>query len=333
MSDLATWSTTQWRTEATAWADEQLARQGLKRTGEPEQPHLRSWATVLKIPTTGGPVWLKAPGAGTAFEVALYPLLVDAAPDEVLKPLALDSARHWLLLPDGGTPLGEIARGPALVDALTQALPGYARLQRRLTRRTDELLAIGLPDLRPTSVPARYAECLADVAAYVAHRGDRAEIAALQRLRDLEPTVHQWAQELASSAIPVTLDHNDLHPWNLLCPEGDMTRARTYDWGDAVVGHPFASLMVLLGWLTDSEGANLAADSPEVLEVRDAYLAEWADLAPHADLVRDVGLAFRSAKLGRALSWIGVLHASGSSLAGEMAEAPLHWLSRLLPEQ
>ncbi len=332
MSNQATWSSAAWLAEATAWADECLAAHGLQRTGAPEQPHLRAWATVLRIPTTGGPVWLKAPGAGTEFEVPLYPLLLDAAPDQVLHPLALDQTRRWLLLPDGGTPLGELARGPALVDALVQALPGYARLQRRLTGRADDLLAIGLPDLRPASLPARFADCLDSVASYVAHRGDPDEIATLQRLRDLEASVGAWADELNNSPVPPSLDHNDLHPWNLLCLDGEPTRARAYDWGDAVVGHPFSTLMVALGSLTDAEGEGLAPDSAEVLRVRDAYLAEFADLAPHAELVRAVELASAGAKLGRAVSWIGVLRATGDHLTGELAEAPLAWMGRLLPD-
>ncbi|HUR74660.1 MAG TPA: phosphotransferase [Sporichthya sp.] len=332
MNNLATWSTPQWRTEATAWADERLAAHGLERTGDVEQPHLRSWATVLRIPTSGGAVWLKAPGGGTAFEIPLYPLLLAAAPDQVLHPLAIDPDRRWLLLPDGGPPLGELAKGPALIDALVDALPGYARLQRRLASRADDLLGIGLPDLRPTSIPDRYADCLAEVADYVARRADPEEVVTLQRLRALEVTVRQWADELAASPVRPSLDHNDLHPWNLLCAAGDVAQARTYDWGDAVVGHPFASLMVVLGWLTNSDGEGLVPDSAAVLRVRDAYLAEFADLAPHAALVRDVELAARSAKLGRALSWIGVLHASGEHLTGELAQAPLYWLSRLLSD-
>lgn len=332
MSSLAIWSTPEWRSEAVVWADERLAEHGLERSGEAEQPHLRSWATVLRIPTTEGPVWLKAPGAGTAFEVGLYPLLLSAAPDAVLHPLAIDPVRRWLLLPDGGTPLGELAKGPALIDALTAALPGYARLQRRLGDHVDELLRTGLADLRPASIPARWIESMADVSDYVEHSKDSEEIAALARLRNLDPTVRQWADELSASPVPPSLDQNDLHPWNLLCPGGDVARARAYDWGDAVLGHPFASLMVILGWLTDEGGEGLAPGSAAVLRVRDAYLAEFADLAPHETLVREVELAAQSAKLGRALSWIGVLHASGEHLAGELASAPLHWLSRLLPE-
>ena len=44
------------------WLDERLAAAGLRRTGPVTCPHDRPWGAV---PTTGGPLWLKAPGAGT----------------------------------------------------------------------------------------------------------------------------------------------------------------------------------------------------------------------------------------------------------------------------
>lgn len=328
VNHLELWSTDAWRAEATAWIDARLGEHGLIRTGDVEQPHLRAWATVLRAPTSDGPVWLKAPGGGTAFEVPLYPLLLDAAPDAVLHPLAIERDRHWLLLPDGGTPLGELVRGADLVDALVRALPEYARLQRRLAAHVDDLIGIGVPDLRPSVIPARFRECLEQAAEHVADRGLVEEQATLQRLRDLEPTVRAWATELGRSAIPPSLDHNDLHPWNLLCADDDVTGARAYDWGDAVVGHPFATLMVALSWF--GEDVDFRPDSPEVTRVRDAYLAEFEDLAPRADLLRELELGDRSARIGRALAWVGVLNATGERVGGELSEAPLRWLTTLL---
>jgi hypothetical protein len=63
------WSSASWRELAVSWLDEQLAAAAIQRTGQVQQPHLRPWATALKAPTSHGPVWLKAAGPGTAFEV------------------------------------------------------------------------------------------------------------------------------------------------------------------------------------------------------------------------------------------------------------------------
>ena len=56
------WSSAEWRERATAWADERLVAAGLTRTGAVEQPRVRPWATVLRLPTSDGAVWLKATG-------------------------------------------------------------------------------------------------------------------------------------------------------------------------------------------------------------------------------------------------------------------------------
>jgi hypothetical protein len=122
------WSSPQWRAEAVAWLDARLADAGVDRTGDVDQPHLRPWATALSAPTTAGTVWLKAAGPGTAFEVGLYGVLHRAAPDHVLAPLATDTARGWMVLPDGGPPLGERLAGPALIDAMAAVLSHYGWL-------------------------------------------------------------------------------------------------------------------------------------------------------------------------------------------------------------
>ena len=64
-----TWSSVEWRDGAVAWLDAQLAGRGIQRRGDVEQPHPRPWATVLRVPTTAGTVWLKATAPETGFEV------------------------------------------------------------------------------------------------------------------------------------------------------------------------------------------------------------------------------------------------------------------------
>src|SRR3954471_11728339 len=168
---VATWASDEWRRRATAWVDEALAGTSLDRAGEPEAKTLRPWATVLRIPTSGGPVWLKATGPLVSFEVGLYELLARVAPERVLAPLALDAARGWLLLPDGGPSLGDRARGPRLVEGLAAALRRYAELQRELGPHAGELLSLGVPDMRPEVMPARFEEALAAARGYAEQRG------------------------------------------------------------------------------------------------------------------------------------------------------------------
>jgi len=70
---VAAWSSAAWRTAAVAWLDARLADAGLGRAGAVEQPRVRPWATVLRVPTTAATVWMKAASPATAFEVGSAP--------------------------------------------------------------------------------------------------------------------------------------------------------------------------------------------------------------------------------------------------------------------
>jgi hypothetical protein len=158
------WLDPSWRSATLQWVDDQLAALGQVRTGEPEQPHLRPWATALRIPTDRGPVWLKASAEGTAYEHGLLQVLADVAPELVLAPLAGDPGRAWSLLPDGGTTLRtwlaehEGMRFPCWAEIVRE----HAVLQRATAPAVDQLLAAGTPDLRPAAVEDLVDSVLAD---------------------------------------------------------------------------------------------------------------------------------------------------------------------------
>jgi hypothetical protein len=265
--------------EMTAWLDARLAEAGGARVGTIEVPRVRPWATVMRAPTTLGPVWLKATAPDTRFELEVYVLLGEIAPEHVLTPLAIDAARGWLLLPDGGPSLGERFGGAELTGALAAALPQYAELQRAAAPHLDRLLAAGLADMRPQVMPRRFAEALAIVRPWVERAGDAADRATLERLDGLHDTVAEWSQRLAAAPGAATIDHDDLHARNMLAAgDGGLRGIRFYDWGDAV-----------------------------------------ADLAPHGELVATLELACRLAKIARAHVWHRATGAGATPPAWERA--------------
>ena len=303
------WSSEAWREQAVGWIDRRLADAGLQRTGEVEQPRVRPWATVLRAPTTDGDVWMKAGGPATAFEAGLYELLAREAPGDVLAPLAVDAPRGWMLLPDGGPPAGE--------DALPAALGQYGRLQRALAPHADALPALGVPDMRPEVMPERFEEALdAARASAPAGGGDT------RALADVEVLRHQGArgsERLAASPVPASLDHNDLHRQNVL----GTGPYRFYDWGDAVVAHAFAALLVPSQVLSPAAFARARA----------AYLEAFADLAPPERLVEDLELACRVARVARSLTWERALRSARDQdepIDALFAHAPYEELTALL---
>jgi hypothetical protein len=169
-------------------------------------------------------------------------------------------------------------------------------------------------------MPGRFDEALAATAgALDAERHGR--VAALR------PVFARWCDELAASAVPASLDHNDLHDANIL-PRGGGTRF--YDWGDSVVAHPLAALLVPIRVAADILGAD--AGDRRVTALRDAYLAGFAPGAPGEDLVATADLAGRVATVARTLTWDRALRAARDQGedADDWANAPADTLALLL---
>ena len=322
------WSSDGWRRLAVSWLDEQLAVAGIERIGEVTQPHLRPWGTVLNASTTIGRVWLKAPGPQTVFEVGLYRLLSRVVPDGILRPIAIDVDRGLVLLPDGGQTLGDRLDDLDLIEALVAVLPQYGQLQRDLMPHVDEMLSIGVVDMRPAAMPTRFDEAVEAVGRYARDHGDEADREILRRAVGVRDAFGSWCERLVASSVPPSLDHNDLHAWNVFqAPDG---RARFYDWGDSVVAHPFASMLVGLGALRYELG--LGVDDPRVVRLRDVYLEVFSDISPHASLVEELELACWVGKVARALTWDRAVRAQGYDQAGEFAKAPVQSLEFLLSD-
>jgi len=312
--------------EAEAWVDAALTAGGSRRTGKLETFRTRPWGVVLRADSSNGVVWMKEPRGATAFEVPLYWLLAECAPEAILVPLAVDEERGWVLLPDGGTSLGERADGEELVHAMAKALSRYARLQRAVEPRVGDLRDIGIADMTPSAMPARFDEAVQAGERYVRSSGDPADAESLDRVAGHRATFLEWCEELADRPGGASLDHNDLHPWNVLGSPDRPEGLRFYDWGDSVIAHQFATALVPLGVI-----ARLGPQSVERL--RDAYLEPFADLAPREDLIDTLELACRVAKVARALTWERALLAGDeSSTDRDFTRAPLESLESLLDD-
>ncbi len=301
------WNDATWRMQVIDWVTTRLAAAGTPVTSEDDWAvRLRPWSVVIRIPVSGsGVAWFKANPPSSAFEPALMAALADWVPDQVLHPIAIDTAHAWSLLPDGGQPLTEPqpaepqsaepqpaepqpagAGGPEL--AWAEPLRQRAELQLRLTARVNEMLDLGVPDVRPAWLPGRFDELMDDLTG----AGDLAGAGDLTSISALRPQIVEWSAELASGAVPDTLDHSDLHARQVFAPVAG--RYRFFDWGDASIGHPFTSLLVTMRGLPPDARAR----------VRDAYLEVWPGNL--AELRRAAHVACALAPLHRALSWFRV---------------------------
>jgi hypothetical protein len=281
------------------------------------------WSTAFRIATDRGPCWSKATGPGPAHEGPLLAILAADAVPHVLYPLAADPARAWLLFEDGGPTLRSLRpdmAGDRDLAAWERILREYAMVQRRVEALTPDLIDAGIPDERPERLPAIFERLLDDERLWARARPDHR--GARGRLRALMPTVRAAAERLANAGIRPSVDHGDLHSRNVLVgPGGD----RIFDWGDASVAHPFASMTTTMSSLVYHTG--LALDGPELARLRGAYTTAWADVAPPGALAALADLALDLGHLGRATSWERALADLAPDAMGGFEGAAASWLS------
>jgi hypothetical protein len=233
-------------------------------TGPIEQPHIRPWATALRVPTTGGVVWFKAAQPAFAHEAGVLAILRPLAPELLLEVIA-STDDGWLLLADAG----ERAREHRI--DWRAMLHAYAELQRRAADHVDALLATGAYDNRPGRVVER-------VRALMNYLPDDLAAELAGRL----PYVAEQMDRLAASRLPATIDHGDLHDGNVFSAAGNV---RIIDWGDSAVAHPFVTLSV--------------AEPEEVPWTLEA----WEGYAPADELAEEAAIVEELRFLLRALNW------------------------------
>lgn len=282
---MATWTDPAWLAEAHEWIHENVTRLGAGPVGTIDQHHAPAWSTVMRVPTARGDLYFKANAPALSFEARLVTLLSERRPDCVPRLLAVDLDRGWMLMSDAGQRLREIVERERDLSRWLEILPLYAQVQIDLSGDVEEMLRLGVPDLRLATLPDRFEQLLEELGGLPPDLGRRLEASV--------PLVRELRDELAAYGVPETIQHDDFHDGQIFVRDG---RYLFLDLGDACISHPFFTLAVTLdgqlAWgLDDVEG------SVDVLPFRDAYLAPFGkveDLVAAAEIARRLGWVCRA---------------------------------------
>lgn len=221
-----------WLANVTSWTAGALAEQGVDVVGPLRQVRVRPWSTQLVVPTSAGHVWLKAGTPALAYEGALQAAVARLVPGAVTTPLAVHPEAGWTLTADHGQSLRDL--GPTSAQDWVAIAVAAARLQRALVAHADTVAAAGLPDGSPSSAPARFDGLLADLPED-----------ARERLLALRPRLVGACYALLDSPFPVTWQHGDLHPGNVVAHRGRPDSGVTlFDLGDSDLSHALEVLAV-----------------------------------------------------------------------------------------
>ncbi|MFD0362611.1 phosphotransferase [Nocardia sp. GCM10030253] len=202
------------------WATGVLAARGVEITGPPAHIRRRAWSLIARIPTDAGSMWLKANARAFAHEGPLLQRLAALRPGSVLEPLAVQPDHGWLLSEDGGdTATDSEAEWAGLIER-------YVDLQQSLAGHVEDLRATGTPYLPPAQLITVYRHYE-------------------PRLPGLGAAIEETAAALEEFG-RLSIEHNDLHPGNVFAGATAGT-GMLFDWGDAVITHPFLSQRMLTG--------------------------------------------------------------------------------------
>ncbi len=270
------WQIPGWFAEAEAWIERQLAERGIRPTA-PVTQFRAGWdpSCVLVVRTERGWVYFKAGPSPAPREADIVSQLATDWPGTVVKPLAADSARNWMLNADYfGVGVG--LRDPG---ALPECVERLAAIQRQAASERPRWEAAGCPVIRVAELgefyaaPGRLAELL--------DAGERPlEAAERNALEPLLAGIADDARALAERPESISLVHTDFRDDNLiLMPDGP----RIIDWADTVLAHPlFAAARIMIDHDYGTLGTPLPPGvmpigKPHFEQIRERWLAGLAD--------------------------------------------------------
>lgn len=250
------WLRPGWRDAAVAEVDRVLAASGRRRTAEPVQVKHWSISALLRFETDAGVVWRKDLPPVFAREGHVVRWLRSTGADVV--PVAVHVDEGWWLAEDFGGGTVDADRDPRA------ALETLWALQQVAASRSDELLAIGVPDRR--AVTPRLEALRARDDLLLTEPVETRTAGAVALIERALPTVARCEALLADRGLGPTLVHGDMHMGNVAV---DGERITIFDWTDAAVACPAVDLGPCVG-AEEQEAVRTAAER--------AYLSHWCDV-------------------------------------------------------
>ena len=319
------WEDPDWLRQATDWIRGETSRQRIKIMGPIEQPHIRPWSTVLRVPTGEGILFFKATAAETIYEAALTQKLAAWYPHCIPELVAAETGRGWMLMRDGGEPLRTSIRQTQDISPWTPIITLYADVQIGLAEHLPELLALGIPDRRLARLPELYTQLLRDTDSLRLDQPGGLTLEEFRTVQELVPRFAQICTDLAAFGIPESLNHGDFHDGNILLKNDGVT---LFDWGDSSVTHPFVSLRTFFVSIENSLKLEDYSFTPEMTALLHLYLEPWQRAGTKKDSLIAYALSRCVASIVSALAW----HKTVSHLEDPLREEYAHIVPELLRE-
>lgn len=310
------WLDPNWQKQAHDWIRAVTNRKSIQLKGEIEQPHIYHWSTVMRVKSNEGILFFKATAPETKYEIPLTQKLTEWYSEDMPELIAVDTARGWMLMRDGGEQLRAFIRPTKNIKPWDPVITRYAELQIGLAGHVDEILALGIPDHRLASLPPLYSQLLMDEKSLMIGQEKGLTAYEFQKLQNLKSRFEQICTELAAFGIPESINHGDFHDGNVLIKNGRIT---FFDWGDADITHPFVSLRTFFVSIEIALELEDYSFTPEMVALLDRYLEPFQKYASKDDLLEAYTLSKPVASIVKALAWYQGITRMNESMREEFA--------------
>jgi Ser/Thr protein kinase RdoA (MazF antagonist) len=248
------------------WVAQQLEPLGLALAPGFEQFTASPTSSLVRMETTGAPVWFKSTGEINRNELPISIALYRLFPDYVPRILAIHPIWNgWL---------SEEVQGQTLArqgdpDTWAVAAMTLAELQIASLHKIDELLKSRCKDLRWGALARQIRPFLACMSELMgAQTSERSRALNDSQLGFLGDCLKKAFGGLKRCGIPDTLGHLDPNPGNVLVCSPDVC---FLDWAEACVSHPF----VTFEFLCQHTRRRFVGDPTAIETLTRGYLKPW----------------------------------------------------------
>jgi hypothetical protein len=258
-----------WIEDAQSWIQSSVNDHEVIFTGEIRQLNGGGTFCLARLGTQSGPAyWIKGVGEPNAHEFAITNYLATNCPEYLPSIVAMRSDWNAWVMEEFGSSLHD---SNSLI-CFERAAYRLADLQKKLTGRSNELLAVKCTDHR-TEVLCSHIDEIIDYLDEAMRRQASTKVSPLStsRLHEIRAVLHTSCHALQALLIPDSLIHNDISPGSIL---DNGTNCVFTDWCEGYVGNPFITLEQLCVHAARKSGEPFSW----LRSLRSIYRSCWQDV-------------------------------------------------------
>lgn len=296
------WFNKNWFSEIKPYIKNILERNGYSVLGEIKQFYLSKISCILKVETNQGFIYIKRV-LPPLFEKE--PLITkkmsEYEPKYFPEIVFIDSKKGLIFTKDFGE---NVLAESKNIDDFLNTVKSYAKLQIAMIKHSANLISVGMVDRSLNKMLTQLKDMLIKGDKIFLDEENCLTSQEVKQILENFEKIEGLVLELSKYNIPETIDHGDLHNYNISIKDGNII---FYDWADCSISHPFISMRVffwsVFGQIENPiEYFNTKDDPYELL--LSAYLEDWKEYGAVEDLRKAFDLSQKISYISFSIQYI-----------------------------